>query len=261
MVKYFDLDCRFDVLRLSQILKHRIVEAYRSANSICWAVNGESQKYDATTSQICPFDDELFLACLRRFLYIRCYNSFEFLAALKAMHSHSQRESETLGAGVHFLMIDSIGAFYWVDRACQPMPLGDNKRKSLSLQSLAEAVVQEICKILQKQPMLVLATKATIFAAGTSANDAQRTSGKWSSEEKVGSRTSSREAEKLKYREYMPSSWQTFVTHRVHLQALDEIISDGEYGTLPTYTSHWVQPPMNIKDKFAVRDDGILLIT
>ncbi|XP_017697182.1 DNA repair protein XRCC2 homolog isoform X2 [Phoenix dactylifera] len=241
MVMYFDLDCRFDVLRLSQILKHRIMEAYKSANSTYWEDNGEYQKYDATEiTQMCFCDDELFLACMRRFLYIRCYSSFEFLAALKAMHFHLQRESEALGVGLHFLMID---------------------RKNLSLQNVAEAVVQEICKLLQTQPVLVLATKATIFGAGTSGNDAQRAFGKWCSERKMDSRTLSKEGEKLLYREYMPSAWQSFVTHRVRLQALDEIISDGQYGTLPTYTSQWVQPPLNIKDKFAVRDDGIFLIT
>ncbi|KAG1328028.1 DNA repair protein XRCC2 [Cocos nucifera] len=261
MVMYFDLDCRFDVLRLSQMLKHRIMEAYRSANSTYWKEKGEYQKNDATTTNMYLCDDELFLDCMRRFLYIRCYNSFEFLAALKAMHSHSQRESEALGVSVHFLMIDSIGAFYWMDRACQPIPIGGSKRKNVSHQSLAEAVVQEICKLLQMQPVLVLATKATIFGAGTSANDAQRAFGKWCSEGKMDSRTSSRDGEKLMFREYMPSSWQSFVTHRVRLQALDEIIPDGEYGTLLTYTSQWVQPPLNIKDKFAVRDDGIFLIT
>ncbi|XP_073106654.1 DNA repair protein XRCC2 homolog isoform X2 [Elaeis guineensis] len=261
MVMYFDLDCRFDVLRLSQILKHRIMEAYRSTNNTYWKEKGEHQKNDAPTTHMYLCDDELFLDCMRRFLYIRCYNSFEFLAALKAMHSHSQRESEALGVSVHFLMIDSIGAFYWMDRACQPMPIGGSKRKNVSLQSLAEAVVQEICKLLQMQPVLVLATKATIFGAGTSGNDAQRAFGKWCSEGKMDSRTSSREGEKLMYREYMPSSWQSFVTHRVHLQALDEIISGGEYGTLLTYASQWVQPPLNIKDKFAIRDDGIFLIT
>ena len=30
-----------------------------------------------------PFDDELFLACMKRFLYISCYSSIQFLSALK----------------------------------------------------------------------------------------------------------------------------------------------------------------------------------
>lgn len=29
------------------------------------------------------YDKELFVACMKRFLYARCYNSFEFLATLK----------------------------------------------------------------------------------------------------------------------------------------------------------------------------------
>lgn len=35
-------------------------------------------------AQATDFNDELFRTCMRRFLYIRCYSSMEFLAALKA---------------------------------------------------------------------------------------------------------------------------------------------------------------------------------
>lgn len=33
------------------------------------------------------YDEELFVACMRRFLYTRCYNSFQFLATLKVRRS------------------------------------------------------------------------------------------------------------------------------------------------------------------------------
>jgi hypothetical protein len=29
------------------------------------------------------YDEELYVLCMRRFLYVRCYDSFEFLATLK----------------------------------------------------------------------------------------------------------------------------------------------------------------------------------
>ena len=29
------------------------------------------------------YDEELYTLCMRRFLYVRCYDSFEFLATLK----------------------------------------------------------------------------------------------------------------------------------------------------------------------------------
>jgi len=50
-----------------------------------WGSCEGSTKDDFMADQIVsPFNDELFLACMRRFLYIRCYNSIEFLSALKA---------------------------------------------------------------------------------------------------------------------------------------------------------------------------------
>lgn len=47
-------------------------------------------------------------------------------------------------------------------------------RRYLSLQSVAEAVVQEIRKILQLQPMLVLATKTNIYGMGAITSDTKR---------------------------------------------------------------------------------------
>ncbi|THU56373.1 hypothetical protein C4D60_Mb11t16590 [Musa balbisiana] len=271
MVIYFDLDCRFDVLRLSQILKHRIKEVLGSTNNFGHGVQEGSQEYDDKVASVYSFDDELLLACMRRFLYIRCYDSYEFIAALKAsslhvsvaktMHSRAQTESEALGVGIQFLMIDSIGAFYWIDRASQPSPYGNCTRKIMSFQNVVESIVEEMRKFLEVQPLLVLAAKSCIFFAGSSTTDVQRTPTTWSSEDRNQWRTSNKEIEKFLYREYMPSAWQAFVTHRIHLQVSDKCTYDREYGTMPIYVSEWVQPPLNVKDQFAVGDGGIFLIT
>lgn len=83
MVMYFDLDCRFDVLRLYEALKHRIAEASGPAQGTCWRTCGDLRRDEPVDAQIGPCNNELLLACMRRFLYIRCYSSFEFLSALK----------------------------------------------------------------------------------------------------------------------------------------------------------------------------------
>ncbi|XP_072989706.1 DNA repair protein XRCC2 homolog isoform X2 [Typha latifolia] len=264
MVMYFDLDCRFDVLRLSQILRHRITETCGSVHDTYWGTNEGPGRKDIKVARDHPFDDELLLACMRRFLYNRCYSSSEFLAALKKMRCLSQRESAALGVGIHFLMIDSIGALYWMDRLRQSMSVSENTRssyrKNISLQSLAEIMVEEIRKLLQLQPVLVLATKPPVFGAGPSTNDLCRTAGKWVDE--TDFRTPNREAEKkISFREYMPSVWQSFVTHRVYLQASEGHTSNREKEPYSIYTSAWMQPPLSLKDKFSVRDDGIFLIT
>ncbi|RWR85468.1 DNA repair protein XRCC2 isoform X1 [Cinnamomum micranthum f. kanehirae] len=134
------------------------------------------------------------------------------------MQNRFQKETAAHGVDIHFLMIDSIGAFYWVDRASKPLALEGDNRRYLSLQSVAEAVVQEIRKILQLQPMLVLATKTNIYGMGAITSDTKRTFRKWTSQDTLDLRTSSRGMEEHLYREYMPLVWQSFVTHRILLR-------------------------------------------
>lgn len=60
LVLFLDLDCRFDIARFSQLLIHRITQ------------HG-TDSYDKT----------LYALCMARFLYVRCYDSFEFLHTLR----------------------------------------------------------------------------------------------------------------------------------------------------------------------------------
>ncbi|CAO1944268.1 unnamed protein product [Urochloa humidicola] len=228
-VMYLDLDCRFDVLRLAQILRNRIVEGSAHLR------NGK----DVTKDEFqCSFENTLFSDCMQRFLYVRCYNSSEFTAALKTIQSQSR--SEVLGVSIYFVMID---------------------RKSL--QTVTETVVHEIRKFLQLQPALVLVTKAPVYAEGsTTANDFNRGSSKYVLEDSTVLRYSRQEEERtLSYREYMPSIWQSFVTHRINLQVEEaEVSSLQENKVLSTHTSEWVQPSLKTKEKFSIVDDGVILI-
>lgn len=79
-VMYLDLDCRFDVLRLAQILRNRISEGFGSVHP-----TNEEFENDGTKDKFhCSFENTLFSDCMKRFLYVRCYNSSELIAALKA---------------------------------------------------------------------------------------------------------------------------------------------------------------------------------
>ncbi|KAL6840127.1 hypothetical protein ACP4OV_029937 [Aristida adscensionis] len=251
-VVYLDLDCRFDVLRLAQILRNRIAEGYGSTHS----KHGELEKDDAKDKFRCSSDNMLFSECMQRFLYVSCYNSPEFIAALKTVRARAT--SEVIGVDIYFLMIDSIGAFYWIDRATQPIQ--DNKGKSL--QSVTEIVVQEIRKFLQLQPALVLVTKAPIYGEGTmTSNDFNRGSSKYILEDSTVFAYSGHEEEQtLSYREFMPSIWQSLVTHRINLQVDEEFSSLHEKDVFSMHTSEWVQPSLKTKEKFAIRDDGIVLM-
>lgn len=249
-VMYIDLDCRFDVLRLAQILRNRIAEGCGSAHPI-----NEQFVKDGT-------EDILFTDCMKRFFYVRCYSSSELIVVLKTVYSQSKAR-RALGVGIYFLMLDSIGAFYWIDRCSQPTR--DSKGKTQSLQSITESVVQEIRKFLQLQPILVLVSKAHIYGEGiTTSNDFQRGTSKFLTEDSTVLRYSKREEEiNTSCREYMPSVWQTFVTHRIKLQDLVQesgISSEQESEVLSIHTSEWVRPSLNIKEKFYIRDSGVVVI-
>ncbi|CAD6235734.1 unnamed protein product [Miscanthus lutarioriparius] len=193
---------------------------------------------------------------LMRFLYARCCNSPEFIAAVKTVKSQSRREVSS--AGIYFVMIDSIGAFYWIDRGSQPA----RENKGRTLQSITESVVHELRKLLQLQPALVLVTKAPIYGEGTTtANDFNWVSSKYILADSTGLGYSRQEEERtLSNREYMPSIWQSFVKHRINLQVEAEVPSVLESEVLPVHTSEWVQPYLKTKGKFSIMDDGVSLI-
>ncbi|KAF7135260.1 hypothetical protein RHSIM_Rhsim08G0000700 [Rhododendron simsii] len=250
LVMFFDLDCRFEILRLSQALKHRIMEANGSRANPNWEQGGaDAFNCNQKKGPDIECDRELFSTCMRRFMYVRCYDSLEFLTALKTLHYQLQKERETHGVDVHyFLMIDSIGAFYWIDRASTSVALKGNNRKCHSLQSVSESIIQEIRKLLLVHPMLVLATKAANLG------ELKRNSQKWYSEKASDFITLGSGPQKLPYREYMPSIWQSFVTHRVLVRASGE---DSKHHNSPIYLSQWLLPSLSLSDKFIVTDAGV----
>ncbi|KAL5715308.1 hypothetical protein ACHQM5_017144 [Ranunculus cassubicifolius] len=256
---YLDLDCRFDILRLHQSLKHRIAQTTNgSSEKVFENPNGDFCTKNSMVGSETSYDEELFLECMRRFMYVRCYSSVEFLATLKTLHNQLQNESKKHGVDAHFLMIDSIGSFYWIDRASTPMPVGIDKRKNMSVHTVVENVVEEIRKLQQVQPMLVLATKATIL--GDASSDFKRNLKKsfWRDATELAS---SRGSEKQhSYREYMPSIWQLFITHRIVVHVLDEEEHlSGQNQT--TFASEWLVPSLGQQlDKFQVNDAGVYML-
>lgn len=242
LAAFVDLDCRFDIFRFSHLLKHRILEPHTN---------------DKNPQTEC--DQELFAACMRRFLYIRCYDSFELLATLKTMNYQLQKEKEIHGVAVHLLIFDSIGAFYWMDRALPALSLGGKNRKHFSLQGVTENVVQEIQKLLLVHPMLVLASKTASLGEKYSTNEAMRSldhrrSNIWPSADALDLKNV-RNAPHSLYREYMPLIWQSFVTHRVHVRP-----SDDKHQNRSIYLTKWLLPSTISPDAFTVNDAGVFLV-
>ncbi|KAF5442993.1 hypothetical protein F2P56_035592 [Juglans regia] len=235
LVMFIDLDCRFDILRLSKMLKHRI---NGESNGSLKKIDQEHMDFDLwnnDTKKSPTYDEELYSLCMRRFLFIRCYDSFQFLATLKTLNYRIRKEQELHGISVHILMID---------------------RKTPSLQTVSETVVQEIRKLLLLHPMLVIATKATIFGDRYSM-ETKRNLGKLDTS---NSRSMSSTSLQLPYREYMPSVWQTFVTHRVLVGASDDPFIRTNDGDCSLYFSEWLLPPQSFVDKFIVKEAGVFMV-
>ncbi|KAK7264154.1 hypothetical protein RJT34_31758 [Clitoria ternatea] len=217
-VLFLDLDCRFDITRFSQLLIHRLTH----------------------------HDPTLYNLCMARFLYARCSDTFEFLRTLKTLHCRLEKEKEVQGVSAHLLMIDSIGAFHWMDRASMFLSQRDNNRKKLFLQSVSEAVVQNIKKLLQVHPMLIIATKSVIFGNrySTASNEV-----KGNVEERC-----TRNTQNFQYREYMPSVWQSFVTHRILVRSSDDHPVTCNYQHSSFYLLEWLLPRLSIVDKIVVNE-------
>ncbi|WMV07149.1 hypothetical protein MTR67_000534 [Solanum verrucosum] len=229
-------------------VSHRIL--VRPGNGIGHKLNKVDNSPSGSKDAHTEYDKELFAVSMRRFLYIRCYDSFEYLATLKTLHFQLQKEKEAHGSGVYLLMIDSIGAFYWMDRASPSIPPGSNNRRSLSLQSVSDIAVQEIQKILVVHPMLVLTTKAASLQDKFTSREVIRSTGQLSIESNLDSRTIRSSTNAQLYREYMPSVWQSFVSHRILVRPSD----DSKYPKQPTYLSEWLLPSLKLSDKFTSND-------
>ncbi|VVB18011.1 unnamed protein product, partial [Arabis nemorensis] len=202
------------------------------------------------------YDEELYVSCMKRFLYLRCYDSLELLSSLKVLFVftvtlHSRiRQQEVCGSQVGVLMIDSIGAFHWTDRLSSSLALEKNNRKSLSLTNVVETIVQEAKKLLQVHSLVVIATKATIYEEKYPANENNRN---FSSNDDLSGKNASSKAQQPPNREFMPSSWQAFVTHKIIIRkSADDQSLQTEQQSLSAYSLEWLQPHLSSIDRFTV---------
>ncbi|CAH8303857.1 unnamed protein product [Eruca vesicaria subsp. sativa] len=250
LVLFLDLDCRFDVMRLSDMLKCRLLEANRLGNGAWWQLEKSNVKTcrSAQDKAKIVYDEELYVSCMKRFLYLRCYDSLELLSSLKTLH-YRIRLQEACGSQVGVLMIDSIGAFHWTDRLSSSLALDKNNRKSLSLTNVVETIVQEMKKLMQVHSLVVIATKATIYEEKYPTNENNR---KLSSNNDLSGNASSK-AQQPPFREFMPSSWQAFVTHKIFIRKSGDHQSSGQ-NTLSAYSLEWLQPQLSSIDRFIVDD-------
>jgi len=133
----YDNDYHFYPYRLSSMIKNRVLKLFTAGgNQFCESFDAEK------------FDMDAFLkSCLQRLFIIQCLDSFQFLISLKNI---PKLLLEVPNATV--LVVDSISAFYWLDR-------GDDEcgriRQRLIFKTLSDLVTN--------YELIFLAAETTLF--------------------------------------------------------------------------------------------------
>ncbi|XP_015281835.1 PREDICTED: DNA repair protein XRCC2 isoform X2 [Gekko japonicus] len=157
---FIDTDFHFDMLRLVTVLEH----------------------------SLCQSSEELIKQCLGRFFLVTCNSSAQLLLTL-----YSLENMFCSHPSLCLLMIDSMSAFYWIDRA--------NGGENLSLQEAnLRRCVQCLEKLIREYHLALFATTQTIMQkSSNSAESSARLQ-----DEADGD-----------YRPYLCKSWQQLITHRI----------------------------------------------
>ncbi|CAJ1081584.1 DNA repair protein XRCC2 [Xyrichtys novacula] len=175
-VVFVDTDYSLDMLRLVSILDNRL-SAARSAGSPSAAA-----------------DEAVLRSCLSRLLVVHCSSSSQLLLTL-----HFLETTLTSRPGLALLLIDSINAFYWLDRSEGGASFARQEEK---LSKCAEL----LGRLLRDYKITVFATCHAIrrsYSGSSSASSSSSTSSFAS--------TSTTESDKP----FLCRPWQRLVTHRL----------------------------------------------
>ncbi|XP_006273603.2 DNA repair protein XRCC2 [Alligator mississippiensis] len=161
-VMFIDTDYHFDMLRLVTILEHRLPQS----------------------------TEETIKLCLGRFFLVNCNSSTQLLLTL-----YSLENMFCTHPSLCLLILDSISAFYWIDRS--------NGGESYNMQELnMKKCVKFLEKLVGEHHLALFATTQTIMQKSSS------------SAESSFSLKHQCEAD-VDYRPYLCKSWQQMVTHRI----------------------------------------------
>ncbi|NXA35860.1 XRCC2 protein, partial [Eudromia elegans] len=161
-VVFIDTDYHFDMLRLVTILEHRLAQS----------------------------TEETIKECLGRLFLVNCSSSTQLILTL-----YSLENMFCTHPSLCILVLDSISAFYWIDRS--------NGGESLNLQEMNLKKCAEILeKLLREYHLTLFATTQTIMQKSTN------------SAESSFSPKPQHEMD-ADYRPYLCKSWQQMVTHRI----------------------------------------------
>ncbi|XP_068002089.1 DNA repair protein XRCC2 isoform X2 [Melanerpes formicivorus] len=161
-VMFIDTDYHFDMLRLVTILEHRLAQP----------------------------TEEMIKRCLGRLFLVNCNSSTQLLLTL-----YSLENMFCSHPSLCLLILDSISAFYWIDRS--------NGGESLSLQEMnLKKCANFLGKLVREHHLALFATTQTLMQKSTNPAESFFPL-------KLQHETDT------DYRPYLCKSWQQMVTHRI----------------------------------------------
>lgn len=178
-VVYVDTDYHFQLLRLVTIMEHRILNAIKVTQT-------RAENNRSTTGENIPGTDsahypekysdyeDFIKSCLGRLFIVHCNSSIQLLVTVLSLENLLAAKPE-----VGVFIIDSLSAFYWLDRCSGGESQGHqehNQRK----------IVDVVRKYAQQYRVVLIATKQTIFGS----------------------------SDKSTHREHLCQAWQRLVNYR-----------------------------------------------
>ena len=263
-VVFVDTEYQFSMLRLFAIMESRVMERLEKVKS---DQNDDDEEQSARTDLPTGDNVEGFIkTALSKLYVVRCSSSEQLVISLHSLESLLANHPE-----IGVLMLDSVSAFYWIDRT----NAGDNANNQEAMQRRTTQILQ---RLMDEYQLVLIATKPAIVqrkhrgGGGYHHNNHQRQESSSSAGSPLVKKDSGSAysplnhsftetshgggPEVIEHHEYMCHSWHQMVTFRFHLQRCDDVVDRTRQRSL--YKAKLIHPS-SIKHQvtFCVAESGV----
>ncbi|XP_072042597.1 DNA repair protein XRCC2-like [Amphiura filiformis] len=238
-VVFVDTEYQFSMLRLFAILEKRILQ------------NLDKFKMDnVDTDAEIPSGEEVenfIKTSLSKFHLVRCSSSEQLIISLHSLESLFANHPE-----ICVLMLDSLSAFYWIDRT----NAGDSGTAQETMQRKMVDVLQ---RLIQEYNLVLFATKPAIVQRTKKFQ--QDLHGTVAEASPLNSSISEQSREQIEHYEYLCNSWHKLVSHRYIIRRHDDVLANesGEKSMRALFKVTLIHPS-NVKHQctFLVTEAGVM---
>lgn len=253
-----DTEYKFPVFRLAVILEHRIKAAVEKNSAVPseapeeetesrsrGCIENKSTSLRENVDELSEEGIERFIQdCLRNLHILQCGSSFQFLMTLCSLESLISNNPN-----ISIIVIDTISAYYWVDKCQVP----DSYQ---AMDSVMKPIISVLLNYVSENNMVIVCVKSALFARKISQRYGQRTKGDNSPHPdfSVANDSSlSRELTASDHYEFLGKLWNKFVTKRF-------TFAQSAVGTGQDFSVATSNEGQTTKVKFKVSDSGIKFI-